>query len=109
MADAARKHRWKARLWIMQMGRCWICEQDIANIREATIDHVIPRPCKGRNQFNHIVGNILLAHRKCNSERGNSPPMPFEKAFAEAIYYKAREIPLEDIKPLYNQSRYGTF
>lgn len=45
--------------------RCWLCNQRVAQA-ERTLDHVIPIARGGR----HILSNVRLAHRRCNSAKG---------------------------------------
>jgi len=48
---------------------CKLCLQSISNRKEASIDHIIPKSLGGTNDYD----NLQLAHRDCNSRRGNKP------------------------------------
>lgn len=52
-------------LWKLQKGRCWICGQPLDNF--ISRDHLHPRSKGGLGKRD----NILLAHRRCDSGRGN--------------------------------------
>jgi hypothetical protein len=61
-----------------------------------TVDHVWPLSLGGRNGF----GNILLAHRACNSAKGGREPYPCEIIWLVAVCARERNAPLrmrEDI------------
>lgn len=52
--------------------KCWICNEELGEIvpnhdLAPSIDHIIPQSKGGSNE----IENLKLAHRKCNSERGN--------------------------------------
>ena len=55
---------------------CWLCEAPIdpgavsGSPAMATVDHVVPRSRGGRTE----LGNLRLAHRRCNGARGNHLP-----------------------------------
>lgn len=51
-----------------QRNRCSICGQ-IFGSEPCTLDHVIPRALGGRH-----LGNMLVAHRHCNTRRGSAKP-----------------------------------
>lgn len=53
--------------------RCGICGYIIANIREATIDHIYPRAHGGAN----ALENKQLAHEKCNVMKSDKIPEEF--------------------------------
>lgn len=53
-------------LWRLQKGRCWICTQPLER-SFISRDHLHPRSKGGLGKRN----NILLAHRRCDSGRGN--------------------------------------
>jgi 5-methylcytosine-specific restriction endonuclease McrA len=63
----------KAELFDLQNGMCWICGKqmrEFANpnhLLAPSIDHIVPLSKGGKNH----ASNKLLAHRQCNSERGN--------------------------------------
>lgn len=59
-------------LWDRQQGCCWICGGRLMATEDrgadsATLDHVIPRAAGGGGH----IGNLRLAHRRCNEERGH--------------------------------------
>lgn len=68
--------RLKARVFAEET-HCWLCGEWVdptlpPNDRLArSIDHVIPRSLGGDP---HARANARLAHRKCNSSRGNRQP-----------------------------------
>lgn len=55
---------------------CWLCEGEIApdappgSPASATVDHVVPKSRGGRTE----LANLRLAHRRCNTVRGNDLP-----------------------------------
>ena len=75
-------HRQKLRkrviLWEAQQGKCWICQQPLPEPAVcmdgkvppdfATIDHIVPLSKGGKKSD---TGNMMLAHQKCNLERGS--------------------------------------
>lgn len=67
----------KERLFKLQCGICWICLEPMTLDRQhvdfATIDHVVPLARSGSNN----PKNKLLAHKRCNEERG--APQPTER------------------------------
>lgn len=58
----------RERLFRAQQGLCGLCGYRI-DLREGTIDHVVPRALGGRN-----VGNVLLAHLVCNNQKAARLP-----------------------------------
>ena len=61
-------------LWHRDGGVCWICGLSVA-IEDASRDHYVPRSKGGLGHPN----NIRLAHKKCNTERGNGDPKNFPR------------------------------
>jgi 5-methylcytosine-specific restriction endonuclease McrA len=55
-------------------GRCRSCDVQCTLVNntpdEATLDHVVPLGRGGR----HVLSNVQLLCRKCNSEKGDTPP-----------------------------------
>lgn len=55
---------------------CWVCENEVdpntsvGSASSGSIDHVIPKSLGGDSS----PGNLRLAHRKCNSGRGDKLP-----------------------------------
>lgn len=73
------KFKKRLTLWIAQQGRCWLCGDTMAkpiigapggnqDPEYPTIDHVVPASQGGDRSF----ANIMLAHARCNSARGNN-------------------------------------
>ena len=50
---------------------CWLCD-GFVEARDASVDHLIPLSKGGLDE----IPNTGLAHRTCNSERGNPDPTP---------------------------------
>lgn len=53
---------------------CWLCGGlmlfgKVTSGDYATLDHVVPRAQGGT----HDLGNLKLAHQRCNNLRGNAP------------------------------------
>lgn len=48
---------------------CFYCGEGFSVSRPATLEHLIPRSLGGTKE----IGNLALAHEKCNSIRGNAP------------------------------------
>lgn len=49
---------------------CQICGKEILNMKDCTIDHIIPISKGGLTELN----NCQLAHMKCNLDKGNTIP-----------------------------------
>jgi 5-methylcytosine-specific restriction endonuclease McrA len=64
---ALRGGKAKLRLWERDGGKCHLCGQTINMMSEATRDHLVPLSKGGCT----CSGNIALAHRRCNTRRGN--------------------------------------
>lgn len=71
-----RKRRIRQRMYKRQKGLCWICGERMAiaanasgNPKYASFDHVIAKANGGGN----VQSNLRLAHKKCNSARGDLP------------------------------------
>lgn len=71
-----------------QGGRCYLCSRQMA---APTEDHVHPKAKGGKNKANR-----LLAHSRCNNEKGSRLPYPCELIFLAAInlrvVYRARPV-----------------
>jgi 5-methylcytosine-specific restriction endonuclease McrA len=52
---------------IRKSDKCALCGEQILTMKDATIDHIVPLSKGGINS----VGNMQLAHLKCNLEKGN--------------------------------------
>ena len=65
-------------MFIEQEGKCWICGKlmllDVSSNHPyfATFDHIKPTTFGGTWD----VSNLKLAHKVCNSKRGNGIPKP---------------------------------
>ena len=71
-------------LFEMQRGRCALCgfpmRREYSNHpRSATIDHVFPRSAGGKN----TKDNRVLAHQRCNVEKGDRAPTGCELVWLE--------------------------
>lgn len=66
-------------LFTRDNGICWICggkcdmNADTNSNEYPSIDHVVPVSCGGKDEWD----NVRLAHRWCNSKRGNREKMLF--------------------------------
>lgn len=74
--DNKRKRRLRQKMWKKQKGLCWICGERMAisllaagNPKYASFDHIVPKADGGGN----VQSNLRLAHKKCNSARGDLP------------------------------------
>lgn len=56
----------KKNLWYRDLGTCQYCSRKI-NIKECTIDHVVPKSKGGK----HMWSNIVLSCSKCNQKKGS--------------------------------------
>ncbi len=56
------------RVYLVDGGRCHLCGGRV-RWRDASRDHILPRSLGGATTWS----NIRLAHRRCNSQRGNEP------------------------------------
>ncbi len=62
-------------IWERDGGCCWLCGGRINPFdpdtnRRASLDHVVPRSRGG----NGHIGNLKLAHKGCNANRGSKAP-----------------------------------
>lgn len=73
-------------------GICWICKKFIAR-NNASRDHVKPKSLGGSNE----ITNIALAHKSCNSKRGNG---------YREVYFKHCEV-LEEAKDVTIMEEHG--
>lgn len=77
-------------LWDVQQGLCFHCGEPMvlksaAGVKKAlfaTREHIYPRGNGGKRRRN----NWVLAHYRCNHERGSTPPTLDQIAKAKAIY-----------------------
>jgi 5-methylcytosine-specific restriction endonuclease McrA len=63
-----------------QENRCYLCPREFTPDDDATQDHVVPRAKGGKN-----AGNILLAHARCNTRKGDRLPTASELAYLQSI------------------------
>ena len=59
-------------IYIRDKGICNLCHKKVLtqtkiSAEQATLDHIIPLSCGG----SHTCANVVLAHRRCNSSKGN--------------------------------------
>jgi hypothetical protein len=77
-------------LWEAQAGLCFHCHKPMTFLRKsggakgdhATREHVYPKSQTGR----YLLNNIVLAHARCNNQRGCKEPSHEEITRAKAIY-----------------------
>lgn len=87
------------RLWVVQSGRCFHCGEAMLmrvasnHGRGWSREHIYPVSRGGRN-----AGNVVLAHRKCNSARGNPEPSEDEIERALAIFAVLGLAPFPDMR-----------
>lgn len=62
--------KWHKNRLFQQSNICGICNQPITNMKEATIDHIIPLSKGGIDD----ITNMQLAHSDCNQLKGNLMP-----------------------------------
>ena len=85
MAEAAANRRALLRA---QEGHCGLCGHDLRG--EASIDHVIPRALSGANG----LGNLVLAHSLCNSDKSNDVPTGCEMVWLLAVNARLGVMPV---------------
>lgn len=59
-------------IWERDGGACQLCGEPITDPKQRSIDHIIPISRGGT----HEPANVQLAHRVCNSRKGNRLQMP---------------------------------
>jgi 5-methylcytosine-specific restriction endonuclease McrA len=69
----------RIRLHDAQDGLCGLCGYTL-DLREGTLDHVVPRARGGQN-----VDNLLLAHARCNNEKADRMPTKAELAMLALV------------------------
>lgn len=72
MASNAQRRQYT--LWKRQNGLCWLCLRPINLLSTSkktgpSIDHLLPKALGG----NGVHYNSLLAHQRCNRQRGHAP------------------------------------
>ena len=66
--------RWQKNHLISKYGSvCYLCKEPFTSIKEATIDHWIPKSKGGVDD----ISNYRLAHDRCNSLKSNLSPDEF--------------------------------
>lgn len=80
--------RWAAldRLVPAQDWKCYLCGQSMRTRNEQSVDHVWPRV---RNGYDGM-GNMLAAHRACNTAKGERYPTGCELIMLHGINLKLR-------------------
>jgi predicted nucleic acid-binding Zn ribbon protein len=79
---------WFKKIYVRDNGVCQICGEPVPydktpiNPMGATIDHVIPLSKGGM----HYPGNCQLAHRRCNSLKGNKIPVALGRVGGKAFF-----------------------
>ncbi len=95
-----------ARLYLAQKGLCFHCGNSmkmgsatkLANGKFNmgwTREHVVPLSKGGKN-----TGNIVLAHIKCNTQRGNADPTPDMLERLKAIHAVAYSMTTKEIQTI---------
>ena len=79
-ADAAgvteRSGRLKFELFAAQGSKCFYCEHDMepSKLSDCEVDHIVPRSQGGPD----AMVNYILAHRRCNGEKGEKTPFQWK-------------------------------
>lgn len=79
-------------LWIKQQGLCWLCMEPMVRFTDkddpmgVSRDHLRPRSRGGASKSR----NYLLAHRKCNTDRG-APKLTATNAEIQVLKREALE------------------
>lgn len=64
----SRFHQRSAKQHLLRQGNlCGICQKPILNMKDASIDHIIPVSKGGPD----TLKNMQLAHVECNQKKGN--------------------------------------
>lgn len=70
------KRKLRNKLFNRQRGKCCLCSKPMTLQQgrddSATLEHLIPKSLGGELE----KGNVKVAHRKCNIERGNTMGLP---------------------------------
>lgn len=75
-----RRLRRRQKLAIVQGETCYLCGGDLpARSKATSLEHVIPRSRGGKSR------DTLLAHVKCNMEKGDRRPYPCELLLLRVI------------------------
>jgi 5-methylcytosine-specific restriction endonuclease McrA len=88
----------KIKLWT-QDPICYVCDEVIVDMEEATLEHIIPRS-KGGSNKNY---NIALSHRICNEIKAD---LILRQDWRERIelYKKTQEMILRSTPPMDNHT-----
>ena len=70
-------------LYLAQEGRCFFCEEPLG-IKKITKDHLLPK--SRTNVWRSLRFNLVLAHKKCNCNKGNRLPTSFEISKMKEVY-----------------------
>ena len=96
------------RLFNVQNGRCYICEEEIDyQLQNLDIDHIVPRAKGGKDEPN----NFALTHSSCNRSKGASnlkvarALAKFNRLRAQALLSGKRGTNLGDVLDLYSGSK----
>ena len=78
-------------LFLAQRGRCFYCFRPMTTTRGGhivgyTMDHFYPK-CKGHK----LTGNTVLAHARCNEEKGARNPTDSELARFNVLKRRVKE------------------
>jgi 5-methylcytosine-specific restriction endonuclease McrA len=66
-----RNRRWVKRQLLRQYGAvCALCEHRIVNMKDVTLDHIVPLSKGGVDELD----NICLAHENCNQAKRDMMP-----------------------------------
>ena len=66
-ANDTEQHRWtRLHLLRAQKGLCGICGNPITDMKDASVDHIVPLSLGGKQ----IPSNMQAAHIKCNFAKG---------------------------------------
>ena len=67
--------RWNRDQLITKFGaKCGICGIDFNNMKEITIDHIVPESISGMD----VLENLQLAHLSCNGKKDNMTGWEYE-------------------------------
>lgn len=61
------KARKRAKLYLLQNGRCYYCDEAVATPEHGSIDHVIPKKRGGKNKKE----NYVFSCKPCNLKKGS--------------------------------------
>jgi 5-methylcytosine-specific restriction endonuclease McrA len=76
--------RLKPILLNLQGGRCALCGESLS-LQNSTIEHVFSKMKRIRNNVNANVHNVLVAHERCNRDKGDADPSAEEVALLTRV------------------------